>query len=96
MPFIWVIIFNPFTGFLLALTIGLINSYYKENSKRGKWKVNVKRLIFLGVPLFLIYCYMLKLTISQQWNIPFVQIPGVLAGYIIGTGFYKDDRRIQL
>jgi len=77
--------------FILGVILGIPN-LISEIKKEGKWKVNLPRLILIGIPsLFL--SLQIIFTIILQRLIFFYVSPSIfqiIFGYILITSFYKE------
>lgn len=86
----------------IGLLLGL-ETFLRERKKPGKWKVNTKKLVVMGIPsllasllFFLIYC---QVNFGEWFNTIysnlyiqsglFVQSSLVVFGYVIASSFYK-------
>jgi len=87
--------------FLFGMALGFY-SFYKERKKEGVWKVNIKRLIILGLPslfvgsfIFIYYVNVRVLLDLTDALAPFlsnslIQFIGmVFSGFVLMTSFYK-------
>lgn len=88
---------------VLGLLLGL-ESFLLEKRKEGKWKVNLPKLLFLGIPslyfsvgILINYCPIdfIRETLGYPYlllsklNINFMMVFQIVFGYIISTSFIK-------
>jgi hypothetical protein len=86
---------------LIGFAFGL-ETFFNEKRKSGKWKVNIRKLVFLGLPTFFLTLTSIPPII---FKLPIYQIdPAILntglffnisemvLGYVIITSFYKVDQ----
>ncbi len=101
MPFIWlitnsIVLYIGF-GFLLGL-----NHLLKEKIREGKWRVNLSKIIIMGIPsLILSYAiyivYLLHIPPSRIRDFlltgtsTYMILFKVLLGYVVATSFYKES-----
>lgn len=100
-------IIYPLFGMLLG-TSHILN----EHKKRGKWKLNLGKILVIGLPAFFLSYYTV-LVFSIDAPLHFLSIPGgffnkmmlsgstmhffqILLGYTILTSFYKEERKDHL
>lgn len=82
---------------LIGLLLGL-EHYWKELKHKGRWRVNVPRVILMGVPFLLIGLFNFLILINSfswlsrlgKYGADFISVSQILTGYIIITSFYKD------
>lgn len=92
-------IFYTTIGFLIGLEY-----FLKEKRKGGRWKVNVPKLILMGLPslYFSLYAFILYFPVPfviniliqpieffLRSNITFMDIFQLLLGYVVVTSLYK-------
>jgi len=81
-------------------------SFLKEKSRKGRWSVEISKILVLGIPsafiglyyiLYYIFNYVLQITFLIQFNLVFLDFPAfviimqILFGYTVITSFYKND-----
>lgn len=96
-----------FFAYVIAGILLAIEYTYTEFKKPGRWKTNIEKLIFLGIPaLFfslMIFIYfapfqkphLVNALLSQLMSLGqnFIPIAGIFLGYILSTSFYKEDEK---
>lgn len=96
-PFIYATIFcSMLTGFLVGL-----DALLREGKRKGKWKVNAEKLIFMGFPSLyftfkdFIPLRMFSRVLSPSFlpyiNPETITIFAIILGYSCSTSFYKKD-----
>ena len=82
---------------------------FNERKKRGNWKINLGRILVIGIPTF-IFAYYTILIFSFDAPLHFLAIPSsfiekvmirestmhlfqILFGYTVMTSFYKEEKR---
>lgn len=98
MPFI---LWSMFIFILLGLLLGL-EKLILESKKPGSWKINLPKLIFLGIPslyfslgIHIYYSSFIPQVLSYpiqfflQNNLEFFSIFQVILGYVISSSFIK-------
>lgn len=89
-----------FAYVVLGILLG-VDSFIDNCMAEGKWKVNVFKLIILGIPALLLSTSIL-ITRNIIHGSAFIFTPGVreffriLTGYVIITGFYKSGKQFSL
>ena len=103
--------YNPYLNDILMIVfyggIGILlglEHFIKEISKKGIWKLNLPKLVLIGVPslyfsvfIFIYYSNIpfISQYLSYNWlifsqgNTSYIAIFQVILGYIIVTSFYK-------
>ncbi|RJX28280.1 MAG: hypothetical protein C4554_02630 [Dethiobacter sp.] len=94
-PLIYVTIFS---AMLMGALIGL-ETLLREAGKRGKWKVNAEKLLFLGLPsLYFTFKSFIPLPVFLRASTPpflpqinpeTISIAAIVFGYALSTSFYK-------
>ncbi|GFP75606.1 hypothetical protein [Clostridium fungisolvens] len=95
------ILWSMFIFILLGLLLGL-EKLILERKKDGNWKINLPKLIFLGIPflylslgVLIYYSSLIPQVLSYpiqfflQDNINFFSIFQVILGYVISSSFIK-------
>lgn len=92
-PYIYIYIFSSiFVGMLIG-----VETFLREAAKRGKWKINGEKLLFLGLPsLYLTFKSFIPFPVFSQ-KLPFlpyinpdiIPIVAIMLGYTFITSFYK-------
>ena len=94
-----IFIFYAAIGFLIGLEY-----FLKEKRKEGRWKINVPKLILMGLPslYFSLYAFIFYFSVPSVVNIliqpivfflnniTFMAIFQLLFGYVIITSLYKE------
>lgn len=86
-------------GFLIGLE-NLINQFQHD----GIWKINLTKLVFLGIPAFIVYLTNpLYLNINQLVGTetanllkPLSPFGIIILGYVLATIFYKSNDNIRV
>ncbi len=97
---------NTFSGILIGVLLGSEN-FYKEYKREGVWKINVPKLIVIGLPsLYLAFTYILLFTripvlsklvlntSSYLLNLgtdKYILFFQLILGYVIITSFYRTN-----
>lgn len=89
---------------LIGLIVGLCDRLISEQKKGGKWRININKLVFLGIPLtlyslsYLIYYGDLNVYVISKLLRPIIYSgPELVAavqsilGYVLITSFYKEE-----
>lgn len=95
------ILWSMFIFILLGLLLGL-EKLILESKKEGRWKINLPKLMFLGIPslyfslgILIYYSPSISQVLSYpiqfflQNNIDFLSIFQVILGYVISSSFIK-------
>ncbi|WP_261856880.1 hypothetical protein [Clostridium folliculivorans] len=95
------ILWSMFIFILLGLLLGL-EKLILESKKDGRWKINLPKLIFLGIPslyfslgILIYYSPSISQVLSYpiqfflQNNIDFFSVFQVIFGYVISSSFIK-------
>lgn len=98
----FIIQFFAYSG--LGVIIGLIDYSNVESKKPGKWKVNIEKIIFFGIPTSFLACanlfYYQVIPFSHilneiSWRTiylsAFIPVIQFIFGYILVTSFYKEN-----
>lgn len=92
-----------FANFFAAGMVFGMEKLLSERKREGSWKVNITRLIILGIPSFLMGAYFILWSMFSA--LPslmslsfvdfglFVNLMQMLFGYIVATSFHKAETR---
>jgi hypothetical protein len=89
---------------IIGALLGFCGHFAYEIKKRGSWRVDIRKITILGIPIGLVACsYLIYFGIDIPWmvknlfayivNVEAGQVVGaqIILGYVLITSFYKKN-----